>query len=237
MSVISRPFNGPEQEQRIDYILTRQYDRNFVSDVKVHWQSFPPPFSDHNIVAAHVKLLGRMIHNCRVKTVVKGRIDLQCLTTDPDIGQEVAAAAAEHFRKKSTWQHLCGRSKAQLNSLRPSCRLLSSWCRKRSATGPSKDGADRFKQKTSIHSGWRSLMVDTQITELRRAVRRACKKPKRLRGGADTRFLKRHIQENGGAVTLAWSQRIHPTSRICGGGGNEEGRVAAHSRRRETVER
>ena len=79
-NAISQTFNGRDKK-RVDYILTRQRDRKIVRDVTVHPQ---PPFlriSDHNIVTAHVKLLGRFARNRPVREA-KGPppIDRQRLT-------------------------------------------------------------------------------------------------------------------------------------------------------------
>ena len=53
---VSHTFNG-QGKKRIDYILTRQRDRKLVRDVVVYPQALLKPISDHNIVAARVKLL------------------------------------------------------------------------------------------------------------------------------------------------------------------------------------
>ena len=55
--VISHTFKG-RGKKRIDYVLTKQRDRTLVWDVNVHPQPSFLPISDHNIVPAHVKLLG-----------------------------------------------------------------------------------------------------------------------------------------------------------------------------------
>ena len=65
-NAISRTFNG-QGKKRIDYILTRQRDRNLVRDVTVHPQPSFLPISDHNVVTAHVKLLGRFVRNRPVR--------------------------------------------------------------------------------------------------------------------------------------------------------------------------
>ena len=64
----SRTFNGdayrPADKQRIDYIITRQgQQRRLVRNVTVHRQPPNSPDSDHNIVCASVRLLGRFAHN------------------------------------------------------------------------------------------------------------------------------------------------------------------------------
>ena len=81
-NAISHTFNG-RGKKRIDYILTRQRDRKLVQDVTVHPQPSFLPISDHNIVTAHVKLLGRFARNRPVREAKRSPpIDRQRLTTD-----------------------------------------------------------------------------------------------------------------------------------------------------------
>ena len=97
-NAISHTFNGRGKEC-IDYILTRQRDRKFVRDVTVHPQPSFLPISDHNIVTAHVKLLGRFARNRPVREA-KGPppIDRRRLMTDPHLRQQVATAIGDHLR-------------------------------------------------------------------------------------------------------------------------------------------
>ena len=97
-NAISHTFNG-RGKKRIDYILTRQRDRKFVRDVTVHPQPSFLPISDHNIVTAHVKLLGRFARNRPVREA-KGPppIDRRRLMTDPHLRQQVATAIGDHLR-------------------------------------------------------------------------------------------------------------------------------------------
>ena len=63
---ISHTFNG-RGKKRIDYILTRQRDRKLVRNVTVHTQPSFLPISGHNIITAHMKLLGRFARNRPVR--------------------------------------------------------------------------------------------------------------------------------------------------------------------------
>ena len=81
-NAISHTFDG-RGKKRIDYILTRQRDRKLVQDVTVHPQTSFLPISDHNIVTAHVKLLGRFARNRPMREAKRSPpIDRQRLTTD-----------------------------------------------------------------------------------------------------------------------------------------------------------
>ena len=81
----SRTFNGtrPADKKRIDYIITRQSHRKLVRNVTVHLQ--PRADSDHNIVCARVRLLGRFASN-RKQRASTGRksIDRRAITSDTD---------------------------------------------------------------------------------------------------------------------------------------------------------
>ena len=91
-------FNG-RGKKCIDYILTRQRYRKLVRDVTVHPQPSFLPISDHNIVTAHVKLLGRFARNRPVREA-KGPppIDRRRLTTDLHLRQQVATVIGDHLR-------------------------------------------------------------------------------------------------------------------------------------------
>ena len=97
-NTISHAFNG-RGKKCFDYILTRQRDRKFMRDVTVHPQPSSLPISDHNIVTAHVKLLGRFARNRPVREA-KGPplIDRRRLTTDPHLRQQVTTVIGDHIR-------------------------------------------------------------------------------------------------------------------------------------------
>ena len=96
---VSHTFNR-RGKKRIDYILTRQRDHKFVRNVTVHPQPSFLPISDHNIVSAPVKLLGRFARNRRLRTSAKPPVDRRRLVTDPQLRQEVATAVGRHLRAK-----------------------------------------------------------------------------------------------------------------------------------------
>ena len=94
---ISHTFNG-RGKKRIDYILTRQCDRNFVRNVTEHPQPSFLLISDHNIVSTPVKLLCHFSRNRRLRTSTKPPVDRRRLVTDPQLRQEVATAVGRHLR-------------------------------------------------------------------------------------------------------------------------------------------
>ena len=95
---ISHTFNGAGNRKRIDYILTRQRDRNLVRNVVVHPQPSFLPISDHNAVVAYVKLLGRFARNRPVRRDTKPPLNRRKLTVDPHLREEVATSIAARLR-------------------------------------------------------------------------------------------------------------------------------------------
>ena len=86
---ISYTFQSPnagKNSYRLDYILTRQTYRRLIRNVTVRRPSVAKPESDHNFVAADIRLLGRFAPNRRMRET-KGRqaIDLQQLMASPQL--------------------------------------------------------------------------------------------------------------------------------------------------------
>ena len=86
---ISYTFQSPNRgkaKYRLDYILTRQVDRRLVRNVSVQTPPRENAESDHNLVIASIRLLGRIAPN-RQKIVIKNRraIDLPRLMADPHL--------------------------------------------------------------------------------------------------------------------------------------------------------
>ena len=196
----SRTFNGSGQEKRIDYILTRQHDRKLVRDVKVHRQPTFLPISDHNVVTASVRLLGRFARNRRVRSVKNPRIDLQGLTTNPNIRREVAAAVAKQLRERvRNGETVDEAEKNFTDAIVRTAEIVIPWkSQKRVRKGWSGDAqtkAELEMAETEMHTAWNNLKANTKDHELRKAVRRACKTVKKARTKAVTRFFERHVQE------------------------------------------
>ena len=81
------------------YILTMQRDRKLVRDVTVQPRSSFLPISDHNIVTAHAKLLGRFARNRPARRAKRqSSIDRRWLTNDPHLRQEVSTVIGDHIR-------------------------------------------------------------------------------------------------------------------------------------------
>ena len=81
----SRTLNGtrPADRKRIDYIITQQSHRKLVRNVTVHLQ--PHADSDHSIVSARVRLLGRFARNRKQRAPTRRKsIDRRAITSDTD---------------------------------------------------------------------------------------------------------------------------------------------------------
>ena len=61
-------------------------------------QALLKPISDHNIVAARLKILGRFARNRPVMNVKKPPIERRRLSTDPYLREEVARAIGDRLR-------------------------------------------------------------------------------------------------------------------------------------------
>ena len=86
ISYTFQSLNRENAQYRLDYILTRQVDRRLVRNVTVRTPPRENAESDHNLVIASIRLLGRIAPN-RPKIVIKSRraIDLQRLMADPHL--------------------------------------------------------------------------------------------------------------------------------------------------------
>ena len=119
---ISHTFNG-RGKKRIDYILTRQRDRNFVRNVTVHPQPSFLPISDHNVVSAHVKLLGHFARNCRLRASAKPPVDRRRLVTDPNFDrrwpQRLGDTSGQTRLETAVW------TTSKPHSPQPSCGPLN----------------------------------------------------------------------------------------------------------------
>ena len=98
---ISYIFQSPNQgkaQYRLDYILTLQVDRLLVRNVTVRTPPRKNAESDHNLVIASIRLLGRIAPN-RPKIVVKSRraIDLQRLMANPHLRMNLTNAIAANL--------------------------------------------------------------------------------------------------------------------------------------------
>ena len=198
-NAISHTFNG-RGKKCIDYILTRQRDRKFVRDVTVHPQ--PPflPISDHNIVTAHVKLLGRFARNRPVREA-KGPppIDRRRLITDPQLRQQVATAIGDHLRAfppsgSSVDDVETAFTTAILQTAERIAPPRATRLPGRGWRGDAQAEAEISMAMAARRTAWKRQRADPQDKQLMRAVRRENTRVHRVCNDAKNRFLERHAQ-------------------------------------------
>ena len=83
--------NSGKGQSRLEYILTRQVDRPLVRKITVRRPPEERHESDHNLVVANIRILGRFAPNRRTKAGRgKRSIDLQRLMADrADLNKEI----------------------------------------------------------------------------------------------------------------------------------------------------
>ena len=198
-NAILHTFNG-RGKTCIDYILTRQRDRKLARDIPVHPQPSFLPISDHNIVTAHVKLLGRFARNRPVREA-KGPLPIyrRRLTTDPHLRQQVATVIGDHLRAfppggsnvddVETAFTTAILQTAERVALPRATRLLG-----RGWRGDAQAEAEINMATAARRAAWKRQRVDTQDKQLMRAVWRENTRVHRVCTDAYERFLERHVQ-------------------------------------------
>ena len=178
----------------------RQRDRKLARDVTVHPQSSFLPVSDHNIVTAHVRLLGHFARN-RPARKVKGPppIDRRRLTNDFYLHQEVATVIGDHLRAFPP----SGSSGDDVETTFTTAILQTTERvappRAPRLPGRGWRGDAQAEAKVSMvtaarRAAWKRQRADTQDSQLKRAVRRENTRVHRVCNDAYERFLERHVQ-------------------------------------------
>ena len=198
-NAISHTFNG-RGKKRIDYILTRQRDRKFVRDVTVRPQPSFLPISDHNIVTAHVKLLGRFARNRPVREA-RGppSIDRRRLMTDPHLRQQVATAIGDHLRAfppsgTSVDDVETAFTTAILQIAERVAPPRATRLSGRGWRGDAQAEAEISMAMAARRAAWKRQRADPQDKQLMMAVRRENTRVHRVCTDAKNRFFERHAQ-------------------------------------------
>ena len=193
----SRTFNGtrPADENRIDYIITRQSHRKLVRNVTVHLQPYAD--SDHNIVCARVRLPGRFARN-RKQRAPTGRksIDRRAITSDTDQRERLIQLVAIQL----TQTELGGLGgtvgeKAALFTdtlLRSAEEVMPGQIRQSRISGLLEDEAmhDKFEEAWTEREEARKAVHGTLAGgSTFRALRKACKKLREVIQAAEDRYL------------------------------------------------
>ena len=176
-NAISHTFNG-RGRKCIDYILTRQRDRKLVRYVTVHPQPSFLPMSDHNIVTAHVKLLGRFARNRPAREAKRPPpIDRRRLTTDPHLRQEVATVIGDHLSAfppngSSVDDVETAFTTAILQTAERVAPPRAPRLPARGWRGDAQEEAEISMATAARRAAWKRQRADTQDSQLMKAVRR-----------------------------------------------------------------
>ena len=167
----------------------------------VHTQPSFLPISDHNIITAHVKLLGRIARNRPVREA-KGPppIDRRRLTTDPHLRQEVATVIGDYY----LWAFLPSGSSVDDVETSFTIAILQTTERVAPPRAPRLPGrewrgdaqaeAEINMATAARRAAWKRQTADTQDSQLIRAVRQKNTRFHRICNDAYERFLERHVQ-------------------------------------------
>ena len=158
------------------------------------------PISDHNIVTAHVKLLGRFARNRPVREA-KGPppIDRRRLTTDPHLRQEVATVIGDHLRAFPPSVSSVNDVETAFTTaiLQTAERVAPPRAPRLPALGWRGDAQAEAKISMATaarREAWKRQKADTQDRQLMRAIRRENTRIHRVCNDAFERFLERHFQ-------------------------------------------
>ena len=158
------------------------------------------PISDHNIVIAYVKLLGRFARNRPVREA-KGPppIDRRGLTTDPFLRQEVATVIGDHLRAfpPSDSSVDVVETASTTAILQTAERVAPARAPRLPARGWREDTqaeAEISMATAARRAAWKRQRADTQDRKLMRAARRENTRVHRVCNDAFKRFLERHVQ-------------------------------------------
>ena len=166
----------------------------------MHSQPSFLPISDHNIVTAHVKLLGRFARNRPVREA-KGTpsIDRRRPMTDPHLRQQVATAIGDHLRAfppsgSSVDDVETAFTTAILQTAERVAPPRATRLPGRGRRGDAQAEAEISMAMAARRAAWKRQRADPEDKQLMRDVRRENTRVRRVCTDAKNRFLERHAQ-------------------------------------------
>ena len=156
--------------------------------------------SDHNIVTAHVKLLGRFARNRPVREAKRPpSIDRRRLMTDPHLRQQVATAIGDHLGAYPPSGSSVDDVEAAFKTaiLQTAERVAPPRATRlpgRGWRGDAQAEAEISMVTAARRAAWKRQRADTQDKQLMRDVRRDNTRVRRVCTDAYNRFLERHVQ-------------------------------------------
>ena len=190
----SPTFNGPRPADGkcIDYIIPRQPRRKLVRNVTVHLQ--PRADSDHNIVCARVRLLGRLYRN-RNQRAPTGRksIGRRGITSDTDRRERLIQVVASQLTQTELGDTVGEKAAIFTDTLlRSAEEIMSGQIRQSRLSGLFEDKVmhaefeeawtEREEARKAVHG---TLAGGSAF----RALRKACRKLREIMQSAEDRYL------------------------------------------------
>ena len=167
----------------------------------MHLQPSFLPISDHNIVTAHVKLLGHFARNRPVREA-KGPppIDRRRRTNDPHLRQEVATVIGDYLRAFSPSGSSVDNVETAFTTviLQTAERVTPPRAPRlpgRGWRGDAQAEVEISMVTAARRAAWKQQRADTQDSQLKRAVRRENTRVHMVCNDAYERFLERQIQD------------------------------------------
>ena len=196
---VSHTFNG-RGKKRIDFILIRQRDLRLVRNVIVHQQPEFLPLSDHNIVSATVRLIGRFAKNRR-QVEQASLVDCHLLKTDASLCERLTCSIERKLLSEPPAEprgpNINERVQALSDTiLQAAANIVPRAGRKQRSRGWCGDAeteAEYDKAYDARKQAWAAQQADRSNNKLKREVRRACKQLKRVKAAGVERFYQRYV--------------------------------------------
>ena len=135
-----------------------------------------------------------------MKAPAKPPVDRRHMVTEPQLRQEVAPEVGRYLRANPSGDSSVDDVEAAFAAaiMRIAELVIPPQEQRRSGRGWSGDArteAELQAASDAMHTAWHRLKMDTRDAQLRRAVRKACNRLKRVRSAAVIRIFERHVVE------------------------------------------
>ena len=198
--------NSGKGQSRLDYILSRQVDRRLVRNITVRRSPEERHESDHNLVVANIRLLGRFVPNFRTKAGWGKRpIDLQRLMADPglraDLNNEITSKLTP--LPPGTTHSVDDEAATLAEALLSTAARLAPVRRKQGPRG----WCVPEEVKAELHTRWLEredartrLRANPRDRNLRKALKVATKQLKPVRSEGVQRFFEENVSQLEGRI-------------------------------------
>ena len=190
----SRTFNDtrPADRKRIDYIITRQPHCKIVRNVTVHLQ--PRADSDHNIVCARVRLLGRFTRNQKQRAPTgRKNIGRRAITSDIDRRERLIQLVASQLTQTKLGRTVGEKAALFTDTLLRSAKeVMPGQIRQSRMSGLLVDKTmhaefeEAWTERENARKGVHGTLAGGSAF---RALRKACRKLREIMQAAEDRYL------------------------------------------------